>query len=239
MGWNYLDSGMRTAAENMALDGALLSACETENEPLLHLYDWQQDSATYGHFIDPYKLLRQEKVEEAGLVLAKRPTGGGIIFHTCDLAFSVCVPAKSDYYSINPLENYALINRRVIWAIQKMMGISGELLSQDPKIADVDSSKFCMAKPTKYDVMVGGKKVGGAAQRNKRFGFLHQGSISLGLLPKEQFEDFFIGDDVYANMKKNTFPLLGDAWTQKDLLDARAALKASLIEAFSDEYPGD
>ena len=36
-----------------------------------------------------------------------------------------------------------------------------------------------MAKPTPFDLVIEGKKVGGAAQRRTRKGLLHQGSLSV------------------------------------------------------------
>jgi len=235
MSWQCLDSGPRSARDNMELDRALLEACAEESEPLLHLYDWQGDAATYGHFVDPFKLLKKEVVEREGLDLGKRPTGGGIIFHTSDLAFSVLVPASSSYFSENTLDNYAFVNQRVIAAISQMKGVKGQLLQNEPTGVDEHSRHFCMAKPTKYDVMIEGKKVGGAAQRKTRFGFLHQGSISLRPLNRERFGDIFVGDRVFENMCRNSFTLLGDAATDQEFLEARLELKDFLKKAFSDE----
>jgi lipoate-protein ligase A len=92
-----------------------------------------------------------------------------------------------------------------------------------------------MAKPTKYDVMVGGKKVGGAAQRKTRHGFLHQGSISLRPLCEEQGKRLFIGEQVFENMRKHSFTLLGETATEQEFLSMRAELKELLKEVFYDE----
>lgn len=219
----------------MELDRALLEACIEENEPLLHLYDWDGQSATYGHFVDPFSFLKKEIVEQLGLQLAKRPTGGGIIFHTSDLAFSVLVPATSPYFSQHPLENYAFVNQRVIDAIKKMKGLEGELLEKDPIVFTSHERHFCMAKPTKYDVMIEGKKVGGAAQRKTRYGFLHQGSISLRPLCESRFKDVFVREEVFAAMRANSFSLLGESVTDQEFLAARAELKELLKKAFSCE----
>lgn len=233
MAWQCLDSGKRSARENMELDRALLEACSEESEPLLHLYEWEGESATYGHFINPYTLLKEEEVNHLNLQLAKRPTGGGIIFHTSDLAFSVLVPATCSHFSQNPLENYAFINQKVARAIHRFRGVKGELLQEDPIATDLYSQHFCMAKATKYDVMIGGKKVGGAAQRKTRYGFLHQGSISLRPLSQERFKDLFIGEEVFENMRKNSFTLLGESISEEEFLQARAELVNLLKEEFS------
>lgn len=234
MGWKHLDTGKRSATQNMALDAALLSDLENECEPILHLYDWEGDAATYGHFIDPEKFLHLPGVDKHRLDLAKRPTGGGIIFHTCDLAFSVLVPASHPDFSMNPLDNYAFVNNRVIWAIQQMVSLSAELLPEEPVPLDENCKSFCMAKPTKYDVMIQGKKVGGAAQRKTRDGYLHQGSIALGFLSEEYLREVLAPQtQVLEGMRSHSYALLGDNWNKAQLEEARLELRSHLIKAFS------
>lgn len=182
--WKIIDTGPASAAENMALDVRFLAELAYEKQPILHLYSWSRPSATFGHFIDPYTLVRKEAVDAIDLELARRPTGGGMIFHLADFAFSVLVPASHPSCSINTLDNYACVNQVVIDVVRAFIGRSSAaptLLQSSPQPVDSSSGFFCMAKPTQYDVMLEGKKVGGAAQRRTKNGFLHQGSISLAL----------------------------------------------------------
>lgn len=234
MGWKHLDTGKRLATENMALDAALLMDLKDEQDPILHLYDWEEEALTYGYFIDPENFLNMKNVESHGLDLAKRPTGGGIVFHNCDLAFSVLLPATDSHFSQNPLDNYAFVNQRVIWAIQQMISIPAELLPKEPLPLDEHCRSFCMAKPTKYDVMIQGKKVGGAAQRKTRHGFLHQGSISIGFLSEEFLREMLAPETkVMEGMRQNSFAILGDKWGESELEEARMALKELLKRAFT------
>lgn len=237
MGWKHFDTGTRNAAANMALDAALLADLKDEEDAILHLYDWKGDAATYGHFIDPDNFLNMDGVSRSALDLAKRPTGGGIIFHNCDLAFSVLVPATHPAFSTNPLENYAFVNTRVIWAIGQILNLSAELLPEESQPLDVYCKSFCMAKPTKYDVMIQGKKIGGAAQRKTRDGYLHQGSIAIGFLPESFLRDVLAPQtQVFEGMRANSFALLGENWTRRELNEARAELRAYLQKAFNDEF---
>src|SRR5579872_4776074 len=96
-----LDTGVNEADVNMAIDAELLESLESRREPLLHLYEWKDRSATYGYFVKPEEYLDLAAVKRRGLNLARRPTGGGIIFHEWDLAFSVLVPEKSPFFSLN------------------------------------------------------------------------------------------------------------------------------------------
>ncbi len=224
MKWKILDTGSADAAQNMALDYALLKDLPSIDCPILHLYEWSGPSATYGHFTDPFSLLHKDAVAEYGLQLAKRPTGGGIIFHTTDFAFSLLIPASHPSYSLNTLENYGFINSIVSRIIKKFQGATPFLLKNEQPLFKA-AGQFCMAKPTKYDVMIGSRKVAGAAQRRTRDGYLHQGSLSLKLPPEEFLLALLKDFRVAQAMQAATHCL-----AQDDLSEARKTLKTLFLE---------
>jgi lipoate-protein ligase A len=229
--WKILDTGRDSAQENMAIDAKLLEEMKKDDPPILHLYEWEGDAATYGHFLDPKKFLDLDRATALGLSLARRPTGGGIIFHVSDLAFSVLVPANFPHYSTNTLDNYDFINSAVKRGVKNFLEDADglDLLPEEPTPFDESSRHFCMAKPTIYDVMLGSRKIAGAAQRRGKQGYLHQGSISIAL-PKESFlsQVLLSGTQVKEAMEANTFSILGNEWTKDDLEEARAQLKQQL-----------
>lgn len=233
MKWKILDTGKRSAEDNMAIDAKLLEEMKPDDSPILHLYEWEGKAATYGYFLDPKKFLDLEKARALRLSLARRPTGGGIIFHVSDLAFSVLVPANFPHYSTNTLDNYDFINNAVKRGVNSFFENpeSLSLLPDEPLPLDESCRHFCMAKPTKYDVMLGGRKIAGAAQRRRKQGYLHQGSIAIAL-PKENFLNQVLlkGTQVHEAMLTHTFSLLGKDWTQKDLEEVRETLKRQLQE---------
>lgn len=224
--WQVIDSGPATVKANMDLDKKLLEELNDASLPILHLYDWVSPSATYGHFINPATYLSPEAFN--CLDLSKRPTGGGVTFHVADWAFSVLVPANYHAYSLNTLDNYAFVNQLVIEVLSRFLGGGHDfsLLHNESQALDPHSGHFCMAKPTKYDVMLGGKKVGGGAQRRTRTGFLHQGTISLSLPDRDFLAKVLLpGTCVYESMSKNTCTLLPKTSSVKDLVEARHFLK--------------
>lgn len=229
--WKILDTGRRSAEENMAIDAKLLHEMKPDDPPLLHFYEWEGDVATYGHFLDPKIFLDLNQAEAFGLSLARRPTGGGIIFHVSDFAFSVLVPAHFPHYSINTLDNYDFINSAVKRGVKNFLETveSVDLLLKEPTPLNESARHFCMAKPTIYDVMLSGRKIAGAAQRRRKQGYLHQGSISIAL-PKENFLSRILlsGTQVKEAMETHTFSILRDEWTKKDLEEVRAKLKQQL-----------
>jgi len=229
MNWSIVDTGIASAETNMALDVQLLEdlASGLQKQPILHFYDWQLPSATYGYFTDPYQLLDAAGVNQLDLQLARRPTGGGIIFHLADFAFSILVPANHRDYSVNILDNYAFVNRLVIEVIKGFTDqhASLSLLPIEPAAIDRHAGHFCMASPTKYDVILDGYKVGGGAQRRTKHGFLHQGSISLALPDLKLLQQVLLpGTRVIEAMQQHTCALLHQP-TQPAIKAARARLR--------------
>lgn len=230
MAWNILETKAASAEENMQLDALLLENLEGQERPILHLYEWEKPSVTFGHFVKPEELLDLEEANKRGLDLARRPTGGGIVFHLWDLAFSVLVPAKSNLFSTNTLDNYNLVNRVVKDVVKEFLGISEiGLIPDDAPFQDQKCTHFCMARPTKYDVMLGGKKIAGAAQRKTKDGFLHQGTLALLAPDPELLGAVLPSEAVREAMMQTTFPLVAD---RKELKEGRRELCEHLKRHF-------
>lgn len=231
--WNILDTGTRLAVENMLLDAELLETLDPHALPILHFYDWDGDSATYGHFVRPSDFLNLSQARKFGLNLAKRPTGGGIVFHIWDLAFSVLIPAGHPQFSENTLETYAFVNNAVLAAVSSFLGSRPVLIPENAPAFDTSCTRFCMAQPTKYDVVMHGKKIAGAAQRKTKKGFLHQGTIALKMPSEEYLGAILLPETkVLEAMLANTFPLLGE---EENLNEGRRALREELENQFARE----
>jgi lipoate-protein ligase A len=220
--------------EIMDKDALLLKNLHKSSKAILHHYEWQGDAATHGCFVNPYDYLDRDAVKETGLSLGKRPTGGGIIFHIADLAFSFLLPVSHPAYSTNTLESYAFVNNIVIDAITSVTGEKTlSLLPVDPQALDTACQHFCLAKPTKYDVIVNGRKLGGAAQRRTRNGFLHQGSITLGMLSQSYLKKILKKETrVQEAMNGHSQGLLSADWTEAELQTLRKSLKDALTQSF-------
>jgi len=226
-----IDTGTQSAEENMRLDADLLERADTLHQPVLRFYEWAAESATYGYFTDPAQLLNLEVASALSLHLARRPTGGGIVFHLWDMAFSVIVPASCPEFSMHTLENYAFVNNAVLAAVSDFFEETPPLTLtlEDYSAWDKNCSHFCMAKPTKYDVMWEGKKVAGAAQRKTRKGFLHQGTLALVMPPSEYLDQILLpSSQVKEAMLAHTCPLLGRSATQEQISAAKQRLRALL-----------
>jgi lipoate-protein ligase A len=218
----------------MEIDAYLLETLGAKSDPILHFYEWEGDCATYGYLTDPNDYLDEEGMRAMGLSLARRSTGGGIVFHTWDFAFSVLIPASCQFFSLNTLDNYAFVNEVVRVAVQKFLGSSLLVLTPvDFGAPGASCSRFCMAKPTKYDVVLEGRKIAGAAQRKCKQGFLHQGMIALQAPPEEYLDTILKqGTHVKEAILSHTFPLLQQGSTKFDMDNARRKLKELIQQNF-------
>lgn len=234
MSWRLINRGKAGAKENMEEDARLLLSLRSEDAPTFHVYDWKAPSATYGHFIQPAQFFHLDKLASYSLQLSKRPTGGGILFHTGDLTFSVLIPASHPAYSLNTLENYRFVNAALMRAVEHFQGKHSQLLPEPPQAVKGSEKHFCMAHPTQYDVMLGGKKVGGAAQRRTKEGFLHQGSLSLRPVDEEMvlavLQD---GEAILDAMRQNSTFILQGTWSHKQIEEAKEELRGLLFQELS------
>ncbi|WP_284442469.1 lipoyl protein ligase domain-containing protein [Chlamydia gallinacea] len=231
-----IDSGKASASEHMTRDQELLAHLK-KGEAILHLYEWRSaHPLTYGVFMRPEKFLVSNR-EELGMDAARRSTGGGFVFHHGDFAFSLLVSSEHPMYRGSILENYFSVNSLVLEVLNKIFRIDG-MLSCDEHLHHFQESNFCMAKISKYDVLMGNKKIGGAAQRTVKQGFLHQGSIFLSGSTPDVYYKFLlpeVADSVISAIDRCAFFPLGIAASSADLVGTRKEIKEKFIQIFSRE----
>ena len=160
MEWQMIESGSLSPEAIMAKDAHLLETLDPSGPCLLHLYDWSAPCLTFGYFTKPGHHLHLETMHGMKLLAARRPTGGGIIFHLTDFAFSVLIPASHPSFSLNPLVNYAYVNRKAGDAAVRLSSdsIEPQFFEQKTALSSEKRSPFCMAGPTQYDLIVGEKR---------------------------------------------------------------------------------
>jgi lipoate-protein ligase A len=167
------DGDRRSAAMNMAVDEALLRAASA---PTLRFYRWRGAAVSFGYFSN----FADVECYAADRELVRRWTGGGIVLHGTDLTYSFAVPRTHALWSAPALHVYAEIHGAIKAALLAI-GISATLTdSSVPRTSDA-----CFANPVRADVMAGGRKIAGAAQRKSRVGLLQQGSVQIDSLPRD------------------------------------------------------
>ena len=177
----WLDETPRDGALNMALDEAMLFHAQSV---WMRVYKWAVPTLSIG-FSQPLTVV---PVDKASWPVVRRWTGGGVVVHDGDWTYTLAAPAGHPVSEQRAVETYRWIHEAMIAALEEV-GISGGVLQPEHTS---DGMGVCFVEPAKYDVVLDGQKIAGAAQRRVKAGFLHQGTIQPVKLP-EEFGELFAG----------------------------------------------
>ncbi|UTJ05929.1 lipoate--protein ligase family protein [Arcobacter roscoffensis] len=174
------------AKVNMCKDEALIKNFNESSSPILRIYHWSK-SITIGisQDIKDYSYLNDFSED-----IAKRVTGGGVLFHGHDLSYSLVLPSSyfKDYKIKESYEKicYFLIN------FYKKLGLDANY-AKDIEDVNLSKNEFCQVGFEAYDILIDKDKIGGNAQRRtKRLVFQH-GSIPLYSVNDKKVLDNRIG----------------------------------------------
>lgn len=162
------------AYEQLALDEAVLNLSAPDSL-ILRFYRWKGPVVTFGYG-QPLAYARRA-AQEKGLscaALARRLTGGGVVFHDGDITFSVVFPWQR---LCSPRLIYRNMHRGVHLGL-KADGIPSRLWSGPASKSGSPLEKQCFSAPQAIDIVdgQGRKALGGALRRRGRRG-LYQGSM--------------------------------------------------------------
>jgi len=171
------DAVPHSAAMNMAIDEVLL---QTAAVPTIRFYRWRSPALSFGYF----GKFSDVAICAAERDLVRRWTGGGIVFHGDDLTYSIVIPANDPVFDESSITIYEKIHHALCHALNKIGTRAVVAQSVGPgeivlsKHAAVSASSYnCFANPVRADVIMGDRKIAGAAQRRTGRGLLQQGSI--------------------------------------------------------------
>jgi lipoate-protein ligase A len=166
--WLLLQSGSRPAAENMALDEALVEAAAQLGKPVLRFYGWSEPAATFGYFQRFSDIERMTPLRP----LIRRPTGGGLVPHNADWTYSLIFPPAHPWYALKAVQSYQRVHE---W-IRAAFAQAGLVTELSPGLRK-ELPGQCFVGAEQFDLVWQGRKIAGAAQRRSRSGLLMQGSI--------------------------------------------------------------
>ncbi|NLE39363.1 MAG: lipoate--protein ligase family protein [Pirellulaceae bacterium] len=162
---------------NMAVDEALLESFIDRDVCCWRFYGWSEPTLSLGYF-QAHDDRRRHPASLACPVV-RRASGGGAIVHDVELTYSLIAPAET------PLANqrerlYRTVHETLIETLVQL-GVHGASLFGHPSAVRHDESPFlCFERRSPGDVVYGGAKIAGSAQRRRRGAVLQHGSILLG-----------------------------------------------------------
>jgi lipoate-protein ligase A len=179
--WRLLDTGTCDGFFNMALDEAIARRVrECLSPPTLRFYRFSPVAVTVGYHqsMDAGTL---QRCAAAGIDLVRRLTGGRAVLHHSDLTYSAIAAVSSCFVG-----GGAEVRRGIaLGFVQGLrdLGVPAELASRKkPAGASTPLRRgdpACFRSPVRWEVLVGGRKILGSAQRNLDGVLLQQGSLLL------------------------------------------------------------
>lgn len=185
--WRLIIDEAKDPYLNMAIDEAML-ICQAEPGavPTIRFYRWSYPCVSIGRFQKPLTLTLSPKGRGEGegdnnLPIVKRPTGGGAVLHDeYGFTYSIIYREDSGAVAKGVSNSYREIHTGIAAALNAL-GLEARLSTEEESRQSAVLGGTCFACPVRYDVVSGGKKVAGAAQRRRFGAILHQGEVSLGL----------------------------------------------------------
>lgn len=148
----------------MACDEALIT---TTSVAVLRLFLWKGPWVSAGYFTDRGEATKARP----DLPFCRRWTGGGVVAHDGDFTYSLIVPRRVSLGAIKPDKSYLLIHSALALALRARGVVAGLFSEKSPAAAE------CFAGAVQHDLVLGGTKIAGGAQRRTSHGLLHQGSV--------------------------------------------------------------
>jgi lipoate-protein ligase A len=172
MTFRLLDTGASPGSLNMGIDEAVLrSVAAGRSPPTLRFYSWEPECVTIGYFQSMADEVDLEACREAGVDAVRRVTGGGAVFHSAEITYSVILPEGGFLAPPDILESYRRVCAGLVTGL-KLMGLDAEF----SPINDIALGQGAAAR-----------KISGNAQTRKMGCMLQHGTILLDVDPERMF----------------------------------------------------
>jgi lipoate-protein ligase A len=226
--WRFIDTGVKDAFFNMAIDEAILEThLQGACPPTLRVYGWNPPALSLGYFQNLETEIELTRCSELGVDVVRRLTGGRAVFHDDELTYSV-VTSEECGFPRSLAESYGLLNKGLI-AAYRLLGVEA-CLEAHPQ---VPSSAACFSSAGLADLTCQGRKLCGSAQFRRDQALLQHGSLpitfdvraffSLLALPSDAARDRAQAD--YGKKAASLHEVSGGRM-------GRQQLKAALVEGF-------
>jgi lipoate-protein ligase A len=232
--WRFVDTGVRDAASNMALDEALLVLHEAgATPPTLRVYGWCQPTLSLGYAQNAQQEVDLAACQAHGVAVVRRPTGGRAVLHDQEVTYSVVMPVALADGPHTITEHYRRIGMALATALQAL-GVPVQLARPQVRATAtrVPASPACFAALSRYELSVAGKKMVGSAQKRAQHALLQHGSIPLWMDRQRLFQCLRVPPEQRTALVQAAYTTMGAVNEVAERPIAVAALHAALRQGF-------
>lgn len=171
--------------ENMAIDEAILEAVDAgQSSPTLRFYQWDQPTISLGYFQKIAEWQEQDSMIRE-LALVRRKTGGGAILHDQEITYSLTLPLNQGLPITEIQSMYKLVHDACI-AVLAESGTEAVYRNESDSGNAQRGPFFCFARKHCLDLVKGGEKLMGSAQRRTKNACLQHGSLIINRSYQQQ-----------------------------------------------------
>lgn len=179
--WELIIDGAIDGISNMAIDAALLD--EVESSPaartIVRFYEWRRPAVSLGRNQQLDNAVDAEYCRANGIDIVHRPTGGRAVLHDDELTYAV-ISNDATCFGDTIYGNYKRVSEALCIGYNAL-GVPAILAPDTRKAAALRNGGDppCFLSPSRYELMVNGRKIVGSAQRRVRRSFLQHGSMPI------------------------------------------------------------
>lgn len=224
-----LHDGIVDSLTTMKRDLMLLSECEKSETTIFRTYMWDSPAISLGRLQRAEEILNLKKIQDEGIKVVQRPTGGRQILHGEDISFSLIIPlTHSPFWGNSVTERMKSVSTYISKAFSYLnieIHENKKKLSRQSLITAHKSPCFLTTTPSELSYR--NKKLVGIAQLVHKQGILIQGTIPFTdnhtLLPQyeripDSQQDWLI--DKLKNETSDLRNVLGAVPTYKEICSA-------------------
>lgn len=189
--WDLMATKGISGSANMQIDINHFNDFESGNA-ILRIYSWKPKCISFGYSQKIEDEIDENKAISLGWEFVKRPTGGGIVFHNEEeVTYSITAPIDNPILPKGLIPSFKKISEAVVSGLGTL-GIKAQIRNSKLEIQNNNKirnhkNQLCFSYPAEYEIVVGGKKIVGSAQKRGKVALLQQGSIFMSRTEESVF----------------------------------------------------
>ncbi len=235
MNWRLIPRATGDAAWNMAADEYMAEEAKQESRPVLRFYRWDPPALSIGYFQKFSREVNEEGCRELGIQWIRRPTGGRAVLHEHEITYCLALPLDYPQLPQGVTNSYRWLSAGLLQGL-KELGVEAEFAPVSHQ-AGRGKTAACFDSPSRYELLVGGRKVVGSAQVRRDGVLLQHGSVLLDFDLERLLQVMRFSNERRRDVTRRL--LAGKAGSLKPFLDPMPGfdtLASSLAAGFEDSY---